>query len=956
MKRLSHYYIITFWLYSIIVLLQSCNTAPKNILEAKVYNDKGDSCYLIYNYQKALEYYTLSYELLDTDSTIVKIISCNKELRNRSNALTWLNIYEEKTTRSHFTTLERCKILLELNDTINSILLLENIINTPIEVKSVWFTRSLLDEWLHSNENYTKVKRYYNYYTEYLGKLMALDLRINLAKSENERFEVGKLLFQLVKDRDDDYEIMSQYIENNKIGTWYSRLMYYKGVGNIYDKSLFDWHNHSIKEDYKSQIVEAVSIYKWNIFNNLLINKHKKEGYISALNYANDITNFNTRNTDAYKTFYKYLYAIYIYASDNNNKLGTLISPHEIDSILNASLEQNNNIAPAFLTIGYSNKSLNNKVYGDEIKEPMVILGCNNWDCFNDSISIFNYHTYSKNEFKTYQYLDNYYKSSISSSYYSFNIDFIPYNKFGLNILKHEYDKQINKRLLSIREQSLNKNYHPEFSDAMILHECAIKNFKSQELAKAQMLIEESLCMYNILIQKDSINNKSFLNSKLIDALNYRIKIEELLVASTNTPKNDSLIAETYSELASLYLEELQLESATNCCKNAQCIYNNLFRDNKLTAITFTKKINKLAEIYYELEKYEESESAFNVILNIYKELSIHHPEVYIPYVASCLTSIANIHNKRGYLSLSEEKYKKALNYYYEYDNLYDLEIAEILRHLGNINFKNGNYDISELNYKNAIKIYNKLSPVEHKKNIALCICSLGDIYRTTLRLPESETKYKEALNILRTLNNTEYANSTIDYILGALADVYYKTNINKYENDIKKEIIIYDSLSKENKEKYLDSLIYEYSKLAEFYFNNKRYKESQSARKEVVNLCNNLSSEYLNEYKIILSKNLGEMSYTYMLMREYSNAEEYARRGIDIDNNQTWIYTNLASSLLLQGKYSEAEVIYRKYKIIFKNLFFHDLEKFEENGVIPSEYNNDVKKIKELLNDNTGV
>ena len=86
--------------------------------------------------------------------------------------------------------------------------------------------------------------------------------------------------------------------------------------------------------------------------------------------------------------------------------------------------------------------------------------------------------------------------------------------------------------------------------------------------------------------------------------------------------------------------------------------------------------------------------------------------------------------------------------------------------------------------------------------------------------------------------------------------------------------------------------------------------------------------------------------------MREFAKAEQYAREGIEVDSTQTFIYTNLASSLLLQGKYSEAEYIYTIYKDELKDEFLDDFRQFEEVGIIPEEYKADVEKIKRMLNE----
>ena len=60
--------------------------------------------------------------------------------------------------------------------------------------------------------------------------------------------------------------------------------------------------------------------------------------------------------------------------------------------------------------------------------------------------------------------------------------------------------------------------------------------------------------------------------------------------------------------------------------------------------------------------------------------------------------------------------------------------------------------------------------------------------------------------------------------------------------------------------------------------------------------------------------------------------------------------YSNLAPSYLLQGKYNEAEKIYRQYNLVLRDEFLKDFKEFTEADVIPSRIKNDVKKIIYIL------
>ena len=82
----------------------------------------------------------------------------------------------------------------------------------------------------------------------------------------------------------------------------------------------------------------------------------------------------------------------------------------------------------------------------------------------------------------------------------------------------------------------------------------------------------------------------------------------------------------------------------------------------------------------------------------------------------------------------------------------------------------------------------------------------------------------------------------------------------------------------------------------------------------------------------------------------EKENITSKTREGLQVDSTQYWIASNLAAALLFQGKYVEAEKIYRQYKEELKDSFLDDFKQYAEAGVIPPEYEADVEKIRKLL------
>ena len=94
----------------------------------------------------------------------------------------------------------------------------------------------------------------------------------------------------------------------------------------------------------------------------------------------------------------------------------------------------------------------------------------------------------------------------------------------------------------------------------------------------------------------------------------------------------------------------------------------------------------------------------------------------------------------------------------------------------------------------------------------------------------------------------------------------------------------------------------------------------------------------------------MGNQSYDAILIKDFTESEIQAKDALSIDESQHWIVTNLAAALLFQGKYDEAEAIYRQYKDELKDSFLQDFNDFEAAGVIPEERKADVERIRQLL------
>ena len=320
------------------------------------------------------------------------------------------------------------------------------------------------------------------------------------------------------------------------------------------------------------------------------------------------------------------------------------------------------------------------------------------------------------------------------------------------------------------------------------------------------------------------------------------------------------------------------------------------------------------------------------------------------------------------------------------------------------------NYDKSESYYLEALEIYQKLLKKDFKKYqaaIARTENNLGIMYEKKKDYTKSENSYLKALNLRQQLAKTDSSFETdVANTQGDIRVLYEKKN--SYSQAIAadlKAFTIYERLALK------DSLLQQeaariQNNLGSLYHNKNDFTNSdisfiyaskvrerlalidpgmyekdffntQSALmnlyQDMIDSLNNESvklkyhevaiSFYQKLYKKSLSEKCllnvdadacGSIAWHLLFLEKFKEAEIAARWGLQIDTGAIWIRTNLAHSLLFQGKYTEAEMEYLTLKEktddgngkLYKVIFLEDFYALEKAGIT----HQDVKKIKELL------
>ena len=262
----------------------------------------------------------------------------------------------------------------------------------------------------------------------------------------------------------------------------------------------------------------------------------------------------------------------------------------------------------------------------------------------------------------------------------------------------------------------------------------------------------------------------------------------------------------------------------------------------------------------------------------------------------------------------SEKMYMKALERLQSHQGdqeVVESDVAEIQSGLASLYFQTKRYEECETASAKAVEIYRKMLETEQTEDIqgalSNALYTQGNLYRNQERIDECERAFLECSSIRKRLTET-HPQSYQEY--------------------------------------YANALI----RLARLYLHQKRYEEAYQKQDSAYTLQRQLYRWQADQYRDDLVKTMGTLSFYAVLTKRYHVAEEIADNALVGDSTKHWIATNLAAALLFQGKYPEAETIYRQYKEELKDSFLDDFKQYAEAGVIPPECEADVEKIKRML------
>ena len=433
----------------------------------------------------------------------------------------------------------------------------------------------------------------------------------------------------------------------------------------------------------------------------------------------------------------------------------------------------------------------------------------------------------------------------------------------------------------------------------------------------------------------------------------------ELTVANPQAYEPD--LARTRNNLGNLYRDTQRYGESEEMYLSAVEIYQRLSVANpQVYEPDLARTRNNLGCLYDNTQRYKESEEMYLSVLTVYQRLTIANLQVYEPDLARAQNNLGNLYRDTQRYKESEEMYLSAVEIYQRLSvanpQVYEPDLAMVQNNLGLLYSDIQRYEDSEKMHLSAVEIYRRLAaanPQVYEPDLAETQNDLGILYSDTRRYEESEEMYLSAMEIRRRLavaNPQVYEPglARTQYNLGCL---YSDTR--RYEESEKMYLSAMEirrRLAVANPQVYEPDLADTQYNLGCLYYNIQRYEESGEMYLSALKVYQRLTVADPQVYEPYLVRACNNLSFLFLAQGNFEEAERYAREGAKYDSTHHTIYTNLAASLLFQGRYAEAEEIYLRYKEELKEDFLSDFEDFYQRGIIPPEREDDVERIKKLL------
>lgn len=368
----------------------------------------------------------------------------------------------------------------------------------------------------------------------------------------------------------------------------------------------------------------------------------------------------------------------------------------------------------------------------------------------------------------------------------------------------------------------------------------------------------------------------------------------------------------------------------------------------------------------------EKSEKYFLEALKNCRFLVEAEPLRYEEFLSNILQSLGFLNMTMGSMTSDNERFKKSEDYYLEVIEIerrlaknsseyHNHNLASCLNALGNLYYflANQNQDMEmfrkcESTYLESLEIGRHLAednPQSFEPGLAGAIIGIGNLYRDMGEFGKCEQYHKEGLEIWRHLakNNSIYESGLAEALLDVAQSEgmrqHFKEGL-KLANEALEICRQRTSETPDEQLHYLGVL----STLGNLYSAKQDFDKAFQVYQEMIPKLKTMFAETQLIMPSQYAIELGSASFVFLFASRFEEAEQMASEALTIDISQQWVFTNLAAALLLQGKYAEAEEIYRNMKDSLKSEMLDDLALLEKKKTIPKVRKADVERIRKML------
>lgn len=376
-----------------------------------------------------------------------------------------------------------------------------------------------------------------------------------------------------------------------------------------------------------------------------------------------------------------------------------------------------------------------------------------------------------------------------------------------------------------------------------------------------------------------------------------------LNICEAHLSSQDVRLSESLLNLARLYDDQRKIKEAEELTLRSLKIREEALSPDHPD---IAENLLLLGRLHLRNGKFEEGEELYRKALEIReKAYGSQHPDV-----AECLEALGEVNYIQSRFAEAEPYYQQALEIRESVLGVDHPDLARTLNNLANLYIYLKMFDKAEVFYRRSLAIRENALGQIHPE-VADSVGNIGVLFHNQGKFKEAETYYLQALDIRIQAVGENHPDVAANY--DTLAQVYhnqrrYNEAATFYEKSLK---IMENTLGKDHAE-----LITTIHNLALLYMTMERHAEAEALHKRGLSICQKTwGLEHLRAYY-----SLEQLANFYVMTGRPGEAEPLYRQAVAVlDKEGTRggqlgkLLFNFGYTLTLLKKYSEAEEYYKK-------------------------------------------